>query len=638
MKKFIAAVSTLFLMVGILIFPNATLWAAGLGMSVSAQSVNVGDTVTATVSVPSGYGATVALSYDSSVLEVTSSTGNGALLNLGDAMGQPASGTVTFKAVGAGSCTISAASTVAGDANGDAVNLDGASASVTVANAVTEPPADNQPAGGNEGTQEPVLSADNSLASLVLSEGELSPAFSYGTTKYTATVGYDVTNIAISAKTSNSKAQIVSVSGNENLAVGENTIKIVVKAENGVTATYVITVTRSAQDGTGNTPADDDNQPDSQYTNEFVINGATLTPAEVIPDDVVPADFTASTIELSGVEYPCLQYNNGAVTLLYFVEEDAQSGALYVYEQSTQSVYPYIRLNSESGYILVLVPAQEQVDESWQEISLTLEGKGIADAFRSVQLPEDFYYLYAMNQAGEQGWYLYDSIEGTYLRYVPAAEEEPVTEDSINAEEYEHLKAGYQQLSDELEQTNQRNRLYIGILAGVIVILFIGIVILFVLSRRGHLEDADDALWDDEADAEDELVDDEADVEDEPVDGDADAGDEPVSETADSDAEPLDGKIRAEDEEADTSDANSNFYRGIASGADFEVEDFSEVPEAEDRKEELPEASQKAAEEDTKEAVAELAKAQADAMDLEEALEKMEKSGDKDEDLEFIEL
>ena len=159
MKKFIAAVSTLFLMVGILIFPNATLWAAGLGMSVSAQSVNVGDTVTATVSVPSGYGATVALSYDSSVLEVTSSTGNGALLNLGDAMGQPASGTVTFKAVGAGSCTISAASTVAGDANGDAVNLDGASASVTVANAVTEPPADNQPAGGNEGTQEPVLSA-----------------------------------------------------------------------------------------------------------------------------------------------------------------------------------------------------------------------------------------------------------------------------------------------------------------------------------------------------------------------------------------------------------------------------------------------------------------------------------------------
>lgn len=547
MKKFICVVSSLFFMVGILIFPNATAWAAGLGMSVSSQSVNVGDTVTATVSVPSGYGATVALSYDSSVLEVISSSGNGALLNLGDAMGQPASGTVTFKAVGAGSCTISATSTVAGDANGDPVSLDGASAGVTVANAITEPPADNPPAEGNEGTQEPVLSADNSLASLVLSDGELSPAFSYDTTKYTAVVDYDVTNIAISAKTSNSKAQIISLSGNENLAVGENTIKIVVKAENGVTATYVITVTRRSQEESGNTVPDDVTQPDNQYTDQFVINGVTLTPAEIIPDDVIPGDFTSSTIALAGVEYPCLQYNNGAVTLLYFVEEGAESGALYVYEQSTQSVYPYIRLNSESGYILILVPAQELVDEDWQEISLVFEGKGIADVFHSTQQPEDFYYVYAMNQNGVLGWYQYDSVEGTYLRYIPAEESEVTSDSQVEAEEYEHLKESYARLNEELAETNQKSRLYIGIFAAIAAVLFIGIIILFVLSKNGRGETFDEE-------------------------------DDEIDETA--------------------SDGESDFYENLDSVADTRVEDFSEELDLEETKPDETEPEETEPEED----------------------------------------
>ena len=44
---------------------------------------------------------------------------------------------------------------------------------------------------------------------------------------------------------------LLSFSGNTNLAVGANVVQIVVKAENGTTATYKITVTRQAAGTTG---------------------------------------------------------------------------------------------------------------------------------------------------------------------------------------------------------------------------------------------------------------------------------------------------------------------------------------------------------------------------------------------------
>jgi hypothetical protein len=94
---------------------------------------------------------------------------------------------------------------------------------------------------------QPVLSKDNSLTSLKLSSGELSPAFQSQTVKYTATVSYDVTSVEVDAVLSNNKATIDSITGNTDLQVGENTIKITVTSEAGTTAVYTIVVTRSEE-------------------------------------------------------------------------------------------------------------------------------------------------------------------------------------------------------------------------------------------------------------------------------------------------------------------------------------------------------------------------------------------------------
>ena len=73
-------------------------------------------------------------------------------------------------------------------------------------------------------------SGDNSLSTLTISPGTLSPAFQYNNTNYTASVDADVTSVTVDAKTSNANAVVESVSGNTDLKQGQNTISIVVKA------------------------------------------------------------------------------------------------------------------------------------------------------------------------------------------------------------------------------------------------------------------------------------------------------------------------------------------------------------------------------------------------------------------------
>ena len=229
----------------------------GVTLSVSASTVKVGDEVSVTVSIPNDYSATIdlvfpkdILSYESASVSAnnigTTQLSNGRInLNLSDIMNLT-SVTLKFKATLEGNANITAEVIKAGN-NITEETVSWSSASKAIVVQKPAPPASEQPGNSQETAKK---TSDNSLASLKLSSGTLSPAFKGNVTKYKATVGYDVTKVVVSAKTSSSKATIESVTGNGTvkLNVGENTIKIVVKAENGTKATYTIVVTRKAQE------------------------------------------------------------------------------------------------------------------------------------------------------------------------------------------------------------------------------------------------------------------------------------------------------------------------------------------------------------------------------------------------------
>ena len=428
MKKLFGCILSLVMAVMLVFTPAEHVYAQGLGLSVSSSSVAVGKTVKVTVSMPSGYFGTVVISSsDEGVL----SNGGDGVANIGDAAGPeyPTSRSFSFTAKAAGSCTIKAYCTVVGDAEGNDAGgtITGASTKVTVKSASSNNDSnsnkDNKDnSGSNTGNdnnankdnenKEEKKSSNASLGSLVISAGTLSPEFSAATKDYTATVDYSCSSLAVTANPADSKASVTSVTGNDSLEVGENTVSVVVTAEDGSTSTYNIVVTRRAED-------DPENADKQDNWKKFDINGTEWTMVNDIPEDVVPEGFEHSKTVIDGLEYNTLHGTFGDITLVYLQSESGNG--LFVYDAAQNAAYEFVRINSESHFIVVLLPKVDDVPEGYNEISLSIEGKGVATAYQTKgektdDQTKDFYLIYAMNDNGESGWYTYDSVDGTYMR------------------------------------------------------------------------------------------------------------------------------------------------------------------------------------------------------------------------------
>lgn len=426
MKKLFGCILSLVMAVMLVFAPAEHVYAQGLGLSVSSSSVAVGKTVKVTVSMPSGYFGTVVISSsDEGVL----SNGGDGVANIGDAAGYPTSQSFSFTAKAAGSCTIKAYCTVVGDAEGNDAGgtITGASTKVTVTSASSNNDSnsnkDNKDnSGSNTGNdnnsnkdnenKEEKKSSNASLGSLVISAGTLSPEFSAATKDYTATVDYSCSSLAVTANPADSKASVTSVTGNDSLEVGGNTVSVVVTAEDGSTSTYNIVVTRRAED-------DPENADKQDNWKKFDINGTEWTMVNDIPEDVVPEGFEHSKTVIDGLEYNTLHGTFGDITLVYLQSESGNG--LFVYDAAQNAAYEFVRINSESHFIVVLLPKVDDVPEGYNEISLSIEGKGVATAYQTKaektdDQTKDFYLVYAINDNGESGWYTYDSVDGTYMR------------------------------------------------------------------------------------------------------------------------------------------------------------------------------------------------------------------------------
>lgn len=394
--------------------------AANISVSVNKSNVKVGDTVTVTLSITSGYGAQGVLKKSSGVLGGSSDE----YFTIGAGVGDVQR--FSYKATSVGSCTFSIQEplddTTDVDGGTPSIGVGSATVTVTSASSNNDSNSNKDNSGSNTGNdsnankdnenKEEKKSSNASLGSLVISAGTLSPEFSAATKDYTATVDYSCSSLAVTANPADSKASVTSVTGNDSLEVGENTVSVVVTAEDGSTSTYNIVVTRRAED-------DPENADKQDNWKKFDINGTEWTMVNDIPEDVVPEGFEHSKTVIDGLEYNTLHGTFGDITLVYLQSESGNG--LFVYDAAQNAAYEFVRINSESHFIVVLLPKVDDVPEGYNEISLSIEGKGVATAYQTKgektdDQTKDFYLIYAMNDNGESGWYTYDSVDGTYMR------------------------------------------------------------------------------------------------------------------------------------------------------------------------------------------------------------------------------
>ena len=562
MKKKLGVIITLLTLCICLMTPQMHAKAASgkTTIAVSAGSLNIGQTVTVTAKALSASGdsayANMVLTYDAGILEFVSCNatyggGGGSISVASDSF------SVTLKAIAAGKASISLSATD-GVIFSTAEELDsmaGSSTSVTVKNEAAGGNSTNNGSSGSNGnagngsssgtgsnnntgsnTNTAALSADNSLKALTISPGTLSPAFKGSTTKYTATVDNSVTSIAVSATPVNEKATIESVTGNTNLAVGANVVQIVVKAENGTTATYKITVTRQAAGTTGSETTTtggengDDGNGDSETPEDteevdttetpvsaadVVINNTTYHIADNFTEEQIPADFTEATVNFRGAECRGLTFNKGTISLIYLETDnvDATTGRFFIYDETRDVVYDFMKFTAgESSYVIpLLAPLDSVLPESYVQVSLQMPENTVMTAY---QLPvedgeeaSDFYIFYGVNQDGTEGWYQYDAAEGTYQRVNGNITE---AADS-SSDDLAALQSQYDELSKKYKDAKSFSR---NMIAVIIFVLAIAAVVILNIVLFGRKKKGKDELLEDD-DSENEESEYESDEEDE---------------------------------------------------------------------------------------------------------------------------
>ena len=358
--------------------------AASLKVSANKTNVIVGSNVTITVSASGAAGWEYCLNYDSSMFtlkDTTSDTG-GKCVKTGSTLTGSSKVTYTLKATKSGSSTVSLDSAAMYKDDGSTIDFSKGSVSIKAR---------------TQAEIEASYSTNANLKSLEIEGYELTPAFAKDISSYSLEVPNEVESITINATKDDSSAT-VSGDGVKELTEGLNKFEIVVTAEKGNKKTYTVDVTRKELNPI-----------------TVTVDNEEMTVIRKTDAIEVPAYYTLGEIEIKGETVPALKSDITGYTLVA-LKNEAGDIHLYAYNESdnTYSLYKYI--NSE-GFTFISLPAPNIIEEYGNVKQIEVNDLKI-DSYAGLEA-SDIVLVYGMNaKTGEKGWYKYDTVEGTFQRYL----------------------------------------------------------------------------------------------------------------------------------------------------------------------------------------------------------------------------
>ena len=475
-------------------------------ISVSSGNCEVGDTVDITISVS---GSNIMLcdfivNYDASMITPVSGSydagGNGVLRFIST---DATSFKVTFKAIKPGTASISVAKTTAqiGSMTEDYMNVVTSSGSITI-------------------TAPQSYSTDNTLSSLEISPGVLSPAFSPNVTTYTTSVGSDCQKLTVSAVANDSKAT-VSVTGTR-MDIGLNTTTITVTAENGSKKVYTIKTTKADDIKTSDNDNknDDNSQIDNTVDNKdnganavqqptVSVNGYEYSIISSFDEHPLPDGYVQSETDYNGIKIAVGMGIDTNITLVYLESDNGQGeSGFYVYDTVNRTFSKYIQIYQPdlSYCILPIDVSSMELPDGYDMVKLTISGEEV-DAL--LDRTGNYALFYGVSSTGETGWFRYNVNDGTIQGY-----------------------AGYNMADEQVINTNTKTAdsdkafntvsSYIFVILAVLAVVIIALIVVVIalsikLSKsKKAFVGAMDGYEDEDIDEEDlddmELEDDEEDI------------------------------------------------------------------------------------------------------------------------------
>lgn len=513
-KKIISALLIICMCAGMAFVNKTDILAAGTArVSIGSASGTVGDTVSIDVSISASSGiggATIYVSYDPSILALSGSSSNSgtAMVSFMDeSTASSQSKTITFKIIGAGTSSLN----VIGDSKVIDIDMQACSISKSSGSVKASAPAS--------------YSSDNTLSSLQISPGVLSPAFSPDVTTYTTSVGADCASLTVSAVPNDSKAT-VSVSG-KRMDPGFNTTTITVTAENGSKRTYTIKTTKETNSASNennqatgsdssNGSTDNNNIPDVQDPNSEAIQEPNITVdnaeykiVSANDEHPLPDGYTPTEYDYNGTKVSAGVGIDTGVTIVYLESTDGKGeSGYYVYDSVRKTFSQFVEVSQPqfTYCILAIDEASMELPEGYDVGRTVINGKEV-DAL--LDRTGNYALFYGVSSTGETGWFRYNVNDGTIQGY-----------------------AGYNMADEQVINTNTKTAdsdkafdtvssyifVILAILAVVIIALIVVVIALSIkLSKsKKAFVGAMDGYEDEDIDEEDlddmELEDDEEDI------------------------------------------------------------------------------------------------------------------------------
>ncbi|MCP1108684.1 cohesin domain-containing protein [Ohessyouella blattaphilus] len=201
------------------------------------------------------------------------------------------------------------------------------------------------------------------------------------------------------------------------------------------------------------------------------IGGVKYSIAQDFEDIQIPEGFVASEVSFEGAQVRSVKQENGSVELLYLMSDTGDKN-FFVYDTEDGSFCPFEQIYlTDDSYIILLDDDAKGLPSYYEKTQMTINGKDFP-AWQNTKYP-DFFAVSAVNSTGEKGAYSYDSVAGTYQRFINV----PVEENASSSQLIKLLQ-------------NYEGILPFALAAVVLVVflLFIFLIILGVKLRHRNLE------------------------------------------------------------------------------------------------------------------------------------------------------
>lgn len=251
-----------------------------------------------------------------------------------------------------------------------------------------------------------MVSSEATLSSLSVGSFAIEPEFDPGIFSYKMTVSKNVTDVTIHAVAYNLNSK-VTIEGESNLVIGNNTASVTVTAEDGENVkVYTIEIYRSDALLVENIQFEDkDGQ--KYFFSSF--------PEKL----VIPSEFYQSTCYVDGNEVPCFR-RDGVLSVLLYCRKDASRSELYIYNQETDTMRRYepgkMILRSSAVLTVVEKPTGVMIPEGFVAGKVTY-GSGEIDGYISEK--DSTRIVYLQSEDGNARFYVLESSGEVYPYRVP---------------------------------------------------------------------------------------------------------------------------------------------------------------------------------------------------------------------------